>query len=139
MREEKARETFEAVFLYLGELFGQSDCYVTHWVLGNEVNSSRAWNYQGSLSLDAYMEVYAAAFRILYNGVKVSKIGNNVYISLDNGWSAAPDTYAGKTILDKFASYAQKENSDMLWSIAYHGYSYPLTRVDFWKVKSNRE
>ena len=137
VREEKARETFEAVFLYLGELFGQSDCYVTHWVLGNEVNSSRAWNYQGSLSQDAYMKVYTAAFRLLYNGVKASKTGNNVYISLDNGWTAAPDTYAGKTILDKFASYAQKENQDMLWSIAYHGYSYPLTRLDFWNDNSN--
>ena len=132
MREEKARETYEAVFLYLGELFGQSDCYVTHWVLGNEVNSSRAWNYQGSLSYASYMQVYAAAFRLLYNGVKASKTGNNVYISLDNGWTAAPDTYAGKTTLDTFAAYAQNENPDMLWSIAFHGYSYPLTRCDFW-------
>ncbi|MBO5159491.1 MAG: leucine-rich repeat protein [Lachnospiraceae bacterium] len=137
VREEKARETFEAVFLYLGELFGKSDCFVTHWVLGNEVNSSKAWNYQGSLSQDAYMQVYASAFRLLYNGVKAAKTGNNVYISLDNGWTAAPDTYSGKSILDKFAAYAQKENEDMLWSIAYHGYSYPLTRTDFWNDSSN--
>ncbi len=132
VREEKARETYEALFFYLGEIFGQDDCYVTNWILGNEVNSSRAWNYQGSLSQDAYMQVYAAAFRLLYNGVKAGKSGNNVYISLDNGWTAAPDTYSGKSILDKFALYAQHENPDMKWSIAYHGYSYPLTRCDFW-------
>ena len=132
VREEKARETYEALFFYLGEIFGQEECYVTNWILGNEVNSSRAWNYQGSLSQDTYMQVYAAAFRLLYNGVKAGKSGNNVYISLDNGWTAAPDTYAGKVILDKFAAYAQNENPDMKWSIAYHGYSYPLTRCDFW-------
>ena len=137
VREEKARETYEALFFYLGEIFGQEDCYVTNWILGNEVNSSRAWNYQGSLSQDAYMQVYAAAFRLLYNGVKAAKSGNNVYISLDNGWTAAPDTYSGKSILDKFALYAQNENPDMKWSIAYHGYSYPLTKCDFWNDSSN--
>ena len=137
MREEKARETYEALFLYLGELFGQSDCYVTHWVLGNEVNSSRAWNYHGSLSFNTYMQVYAAAFRLLYNGVKATKTGNNVYISLDNGWTAKPDTYAGKATLDKFAEYAQIENPKMCWNIAYHGYSYPLTKVDFWNDSTN--
>ena len=126
VREEEARETLEALFLYLGELFGQNDCYVTHWILGNEVNSSKAWNYQGSLSFSNYMKSYASAFRLLYNGVKAGKTGNNVYISLDNGWTASPDTYSGKSTLDKFAEYAQLENEDMLWSIAYHGYSYPL-------------
>ena len=137
VREEKARETLEAVFMYLGEIFGQEDCYVTHWILGNEVNSSNAYNYAGSLTQNQYMQCYAAAFRLLYNGVKASKTGNNVYISLDNGWCAAPDTYTGKSTLDKFASYAQKENPSMLWSIAYHGYSYPLTRNDFWNDSSN--
>lgn len=137
VREEAARETLEALFLYLGEIFGQEDCFVTHWVLGNEVNSSKAWNYQGSLSFSNYMKSYASAFRLLYNGVKAGKMGNNVYISLDNGWTAAPDTYSGKSTLDKFASYAQQENPDMLWSIAYHGYSYPLTRNDFWNDSKN--
>lgn len=137
VREEEARETWEALFFYLGEIFGQEDCYVTHWVLGNEINSSKAWNYQGSLSFSNYIKSYASAFRLLYNGVKAGKTGNNVYVSLDNGWTAAPDTYSGKTTLDKFAEYAQEENKDMLWSIAYHGYSYPLTRNDFWNDSKN--
>lgn len=137
VREEKSRETLEALFLYLGEKFGQDDCYVTHWVLGNEINSSRAWNYGGSLSFKSYMKCYTSAFRLFYNGIKAGKSGNNVYISLDNGWTAAPDTYSGKSTLDKFADYAQVENPDMKWSIAYHGYSYPLTRNDFWNDNSN--
>ena len=137
VREENARETLEALFLYLGEVFGQSDCYVTNWILGNEVNSSRAWNYNGGMDFDTYMECYATAFRLLYNGVKATKTGNNVCISLDNGWCATPDTYAGKTTLDVFAEKINAQNPNIDWSIAYHPYSYPLTRVDFWNDYSN--
>ena len=137
VREERARETLEALFLYLGETFGQSDCYVSNWILGNEVNSSKAWNYSGSLDFDTYMECYATAFRLLYTGVKSEKTGNTVSISLDNGWTAAPDTYAGKTTLDTFAEKIYAQNSGIEWSIAYHPYSYPLTNVDFWNDYSN--
>lgn len=137
VREEKARETLEALFVYLGELFGQEDCYVTNWILGNEINSSKAWNYSGSLSFDTYMQCYTTAFRMLYNAVKSEKTGNTVCISLDNGWTAVPDTYAGKTTLDTFAKKINAENPNIEWSIAYHPYSYPLTRADFWNDSSN--
>lgn len=137
VREERARETFEALFLYLGEAFGQTDCYVTNWILGNEINSSKAWNYSGNMDFDTYMECYTTAFRLLYNGVKSTKTGNTVSISLDNGWTASPDTYAGKTTLDTFAKKIHAQNPNIRWSIAYHPYSYPLTRVDFWNDYSN--
>ena len=137
VREQKARETLEAVFLYLGEIFGQTDCYVTNWILGNEVNSSRAYNYSGSLNFDTYMECYATAFRLLYNGVKAQKTANNVYISLDNGWTVAPDTYTGKTTLDTFAEKIYVIDPNVEWNVSYHGYSHPLTRNDFWNDTSN--
>lgn len=137
VREQRARETLEAAFVYLGEIFGQEDCYVTNWILGNEINSSRAWNYGGSLSFDAYMQCYTTAFRMLYNAVKSEKTGNTVSISLDNGWTAVPDTYAGKATLDTFAKKINAENPEIEWSISYHAYSYPLTRADFWNDSSN--
>lgn len=137
VREEYARETLEALFFYLGETFGQSDCYVSNWILGNEINSSKAWNYSGSLDFDTYMDCYATAFRMLYIGVKSEKTGNTVSISLDNGWTAVPDTYAGKTTLDTFAKKIHAQNPNIDWSIAYHPYSYPLTRVDFWNDYKN--
>ena len=137
VREEYARETLEALFFYLGETFGQEDCYVSNWILGNEINSSKAWNYSGSLDFDTYMECYATAFRMLYTAVKSEKTGNTVSISLDNGWTAAPDTYAGKVTLDTFAKKIHAQNPTIDWSIAYHPYSYPLTRGDFWNDYSN--
>lgn len=137
VREQNARETLEAAFVYLSEIFGQEDCYVTNWILGNEVNSSRAWNYAGNLDFDSYMNCYTTAFGMLYRAVKSEKTGNTVSISLDNGWTAAPDTYAGKAVLDSFAKKIHAESPDMEWSIAYHAYSYPLTRVDFWNDYTN--
>lgn len=137
VREEYARETLEALFFYLGETFGQSDCYVSNWILGNEINSSKAWNYSGSLDFDTYMECYATAFRMLYTAVKSEKTGNTVSVSLDNGWTAAPNTYAGKVTLDTFAKKIHAHNPNIDWSIAYHPYSYPLTRGDFWNDYSN--
>ena len=137
VREENARETLEALFLYLGETFGQENCYVSNWILGNEINSSKAWNYGGNLNFDTYMDCYTTTFRLLYNGVKSTKTGNTVCISLDNGWTAAPDTYAGKTTLDAFAKKIHQMNPNIDWSIAYHAYSYPLTRADFWNDYSN--
>ena len=137
VREEKAKETLEALFIYLGEIFGQEDCYVTNWILGNEVNSSKAWNYSGNMKFESYMECYTTAFEILYYGVKSEKSGNTVSISLDNGWTAIPDTYAGKTTLDTFAKKIYEKNPKIDWSIAYHPYSYPLTRTDFWNDSTN--
>lgn len=137
VREEKARETLEALFLYLGETFDQENCFVSNWILGNEINSSRAWNFNGNLDFDTYMECYATAFRLLYNGVKSEKTGNTVCVSLDNGWMAAPDTYAGKRTLDTFAQKIYAQNPNIEWSIAYHPYSYPLTKADFWNDYKN--
>ena len=137
VQEKEARETLEAVFLYLGETFGQEDCYVTNWILGNEINSSEAWNYSGNLRYDAYMQRYTTAYKMLYCGVKAQKTGNTVAISLDNGWMAAPDTYTGKKTLETFARKIHEENPNIEWSIAYHAYSYPLTKTDFWNDKTN--
>lgn len=135
--EKSSRETLEAVFLYLGEIFGDEDCYVTNWILGNEINASAAWNYSGNLSFDQYVKRYTTAFQILYNAVKAQKTGNTISISLDNGWTAVTDTYAGKKTLDSFAQQIHQKNPNIQWSIAYHPYSYPLTRVDFWNDTKN--
>lgn len=137
VKEKKARETLEALFLYLGEILGQNDCYVTNWILGNEVNAAKAWNYHGNSSFNNYMNSYVTAYQILYNGVKAQKSGNTVAISLDNDWAAAANTFAGKKVLDNFAKKIHAADSSIQWSIAYHPYSYPLTRSDFWNDNVN--
>ncbi len=131
------QELYEALFSYLGECFGTDDCYVSNWVLGNEVNSCNAWNYAGSLNMYQYMQAYAASFRQLYYGVKSTRASSRVFISLDNAWNRAVAGYAGKPILDSFASYINTEGKNIQWNVAFHPYSQPLTRVDFWNDYSN--
>lgn len=134
---QSGQELYEAMFSYLGEVFGKDDCYVSNWVLGNEINSCNAWNYKGSLSFNEYMRCYAASFRQLYYGVKSSRSSSRVFISLDNAWNRAVAGYTGKSVLDTFASYIYVEDPNIEWNVAFHPYSSPLTRIDFWNDYSN--
>lgn len=134
---QSSQERLEAVFSYLGEIFGRDDCFVSNWVLGNEVNSCNAWNYKGNLGLSEYVRGYASAFRTLYYGVTQTRPSSRVFISLDNAWNRAVAGYTGKQVLDSFASYIQAENANISWNLAFHPYSAPLTRTEYWNDYSN--
>ena len=137
MAEERARNTFEALFCYMGEELGQYKERVTNWTLGNEVNSCLAWNYSGSMSLEECVENYAEAFQLLYQGVKRTAGSSRIFISLDHCWTAADAGHSGKAYLDAFASYMNKTAPSMQWNVNYHPYSQPLSRNDFWNDYSN--
>ncbi len=136
-RNQSSQERLEAVFSYLGEIFGQDDCYVSNWILGNEVNSCNAWNYTGGMGLSDFMKGYANAFRTLYSGVKQTRPSSRVFISLDNAWTQAVAGYAGKSVLNSFASQMYSEAPFVSWDLSFHPYSAPLTRTDFWNDGSN--
>lgn len=127
--DEKARETLEAAFCYLGESFGKKDCYVSNWVLGNEVNSQKMWNHAGNLSLKEYSKSYAQAFQMLSYGVKSSYANARIFVPLDNAWAIPVSQmgWNGKTFLSAFDNALKKESPKTKWNLAYHAYSYPLT------------
>lgn len=134
---QASQEKLEALFCYLGEVFGKEDCYVSNWILGNEVNSCNAWNYNGGIDFGSYIKGYANAFRTLYYGVKKTCASSRVFISLDNAWNQPVAGYTSKAVLDTFVSYICAENPDIDWNVALHPYSAPLTRTDFWNDYSN--
>lgn len=70
MQDEYARNTFEALFCYMGDELGQMKTRVNNWTLGNELNSCNAWNYAGSMSLNDYVANYAQAFQMLHQAVR---------------------------------------------------------------------
>ena len=131
--DEKARETLEAAFAYLGEVFGQKDCYVSNWVLGNEVNSHEMWNHAGNLSLKEYSKSYAQAFQMLSYGVKSTYSNARIFIPLDNAWNIPISKmgWNGKTFLKSFDQALKKESPKTRWNLAYHAYSYPLTATAY--------
>lgn len=130
--EKKARETLEALFCYLGETFGKTDCYVSNWVLGNEANAHRMWNYAGNLSLDAYTKSYAQVFKMMYYGVKHGYSNARCFICIDHEWNKASNGFSGKGFLTSFANAIKAENPKVTWNIAFHAYPAPLTAPDFW-------
>lgn len=132
-RETDSRVKMEAIFSYIAEKFGKKDCYVTNWILGNEVNSCNYWNYCGDLPESTYITVYAEAFRSLYNAVRSKKSGTKVFICLDHNWNLTSGGYSSKYILDTFAKTIDRIQPEVQWNLAYHAYPTPLTEVAFWK------
>ncbi len=137
MNDEKARETYEALFCYLGEELGQMKVRVNNWTLGNEVNSCNAWNYSGGMSLSECVENYAQAFQLLYQGIRRTASSPRLFISLDHCWNTADAGHDGKAYLDEFAACMDRTAPGMQWNVNYHPYSQPLTNTDFWNDDSS--
>ena len=132
MQDEYARNTFEALFCYMGDELGQMKTRVNNWTLGNELNSCNAWNYAGSMFLNDYVANYAQAFQMLHQAVRRTAASPRLFISLDHCWNTADAGFTGKTFLDTFASYMNQTAPDMEWNVNYHSYSQPLSNNAFW-------
>ena len=132
MQDEYARNTFEALFCYMGDELGRMKTRVNNWTLGNELNSCNAWNYAGSMSLNDYVANYAQAFQVLHQAVKKTAESPRLFISLDHCWNTADAGFSGKAFLDVFASYMYQTAPDMEWNVNYHSYSQPLSNNTFW-------
>ncbi|MCI8483803.1 MAG: InlB B-repeat-containing protein [Lachnospiraceae bacterium] len=130
----KSREKMEAMFCYLGKVFGQKNCCVMNWVLGNEVNNPYGWNYQGRMSEGDYFYTYTHAFRSLYCAVKSQYANANVFICTDNLWNTSPwGGYSAKYVIYTFATMMKQIQPEVKWNLAYHAYSFPLTNTKVWK------
>ena len=130
-----ARQKMEALFAYLGETFGSNGCYISNWILGNEVNSASCYYYLGNVSFSKYISMYSEAFRCLHNAVRSTRASSKVFICLDNCWNQRnifSVCYTSKSTLDKFASTVSKLQKGISWNVAYHAYSQPLTEAKFW-------
>ncbi len=134
VRDTKAREEMEAIFCYLGEIFGQKDCYITNWILGNEVNCPVRWNYAGNVPESKYMKDYAFAFRALYSAVRSQRKNSSVFICTDHYWNfAEPRGYSAKNTIDSFAKQLNSIQKGVKWNLAFHPYSHPLTYTNVWE------
>ena len=129
------RQTMEAMFAYLGEKFGKNNCYISNWILGNEVNSASGYYYVGNVSFSKFISMYSEAFRCLYNAVKSSRGSSKVFICLDNCWNqknAFTICYSARSTLESFATKISDMQKDVNWNLAYHAYNQPLSDSQFW-------
>lgn len=132
---EDGVQILAAVGSFLADRYsGTKHGKVSNWVIANEINARKEWNYLKYTDVDTYAKEYAKGFRVLYTAIKSVSSTGRVLISLDQTWDRnvanSPD-YDGKDVLDSFNAYITKYGN-IDWSIAYHPYNIPLTSCKSW-------
>ena len=134
--EESGVEYMAAIGSFLAERYSDNrHGRISNWIIANEINARKEWNYMARTDIETYVEEYAKAFRVFYTAIKSVSSSARVYISIDQQWnrdiSNNPD-YDGKDILDEFnRNISSKGNID--WGLAQHPYNVPLTEARTWK------
>ena len=135
-KNREARQSVDALFAHLARFFGREDCYITNWILGNEVNSSSTYYYMGNVSLGEFTRSYAATFRSFYNALRSVRSSARVFTCLEHCWSMSnfnyPVAFSGKEFLAAFDKELDSLQKDVEWNLAYHPYPDQLTDPDFW-------
>lgn len=131
-------ECLAAVGAFLAERYSSASSgrgLVENWVIGNEINARKEWNYMEYVDLETYVREYAKAFRIFYNAIRSANGSARVYISLDQQWNRdnSSGDYDGRDILDEFNRQIKAEG-DIAWGLAFHPYNVPLTTPYLWNT-----
>ena len=135
--EEEGVRLMEATAMFLADRYSGGEYGLVYdWIIANEINQQRMWNYMDTADIDYYTESFEKSFRTFYNAVKSHYSNANIYFSIDHDWN---DNYGNnwrffnaRDILYKFNEYANK-GGNYDWSLSIHPYPNPLTKVKFWK------
>lgn len=134
--EEEGCMYLEAIASFLAERYsGKEYGLVSNWVIANEINQYRTWNYMDTFDVHLYAAEFEKAMRIFYNAAKSHYADANVYFSIDHDWNNNggddKDHFNAKELLEEINNIAyQKGNYD--WGLAIHPYPNPLTKVNYW-------
>lgn len=131
----KGRNAVEALCHFVaGRYNGGTYGTVSNYVVGNEVNDNKAYNYVGEMGIDEYVPIYYEAFKMMYDAVRAEKPDANLYIPLEQRWTTENTAwdYAGRDFLQKFDELS-KRDGNIYWNVAYHPYSFPLTNPNVMK------
>lgn len=140
--EEEGVRLMEATASFLASRYSSGEHGVINdWVIANEINQHKIWNYMDTSDLDYYTDSFEKSFRTFYNAIKSNYREAKVYFSLDHDWN---DNYGnnkkffnGRDILYKFNEAATR-GGNYNWSLSIHPYPDPLTRVKFWNGKFDK-
>ncbi|MGN0159802.1 MAG: DUF5722 domain-containing protein [Lachnospiraceae bacterium] len=136
--DAKAMETMNALLDYLAFTYGQEDCHVDNWIVGNEVNMPNTWNYIGTTDLSTNVDVAAKSLVMVDNAIKRYNSGARAYLSLDRSWTHNDEGrgIAGKEFLDAFAVRMKELAPKVNWNLAYHPYASIMTDSNIWNSKN---
>ena len=136
---QEGYELTRATAAFLAERYnGSNHNYgtVNNWVIGNEINNQKVWNYAGPMDVETYVDTYQKAFRVFYTALRSTAANDRVYYSIDFHWKNPGEIdgklkYAAKDVVDLFNAQARRQGQ-MDWGLAYHPYSYPMIEPEFW-------
>ena len=134
MKDPESVNTLRAIVTFFQRRYSnKSGARIVGWIVGNEVNNSKSWNWCGQVSLNTYVDLYAAQCVEVYRAARSVYKNARIYMCLDHFWGSGNGSYwyAGKKFLKKFASRmnARKVGKGK-WNIAYHPYNADLTSTD---------
>ena len=128
-----------AIATFLAERYsGTAHGQVVNWVIANEVNARKHWNYYPAVDAQTYAQVYADSFRVFYNAIKSVNACAKIYMPVDQTWNRNLNDgdYDARDIIDYFNAYIKSEGN-IDWDLSHHPYPVPLTHAAFWNMPSN--
>lgn len=131
-----AVRTLEAIACFLTERYSGKEYGLVHsWVIANEINQQKIWNYMDTEDVTYYAEEFEKAFYIFYQAAKSNYANAGVYFSIDHDWNSNEGKnskyFNAKEIVEAFNNAAKKRgNYD--WGIAIHPYPNPISKVKYW-------
>ncbi len=134
--EEAGIDAMAAIATFLAERYsGSGHGTVSNWVIANEINARKQWNYMEYTDVYTYSKEYAQAFRVFYNAIKSVNGEAEIYMPLDQTWNRNhnDNNYDGRDVIDNFNKII-KEKGNIEWQLAYHPYPVPLTNAAFWNT-----
>ena len=126
----------EAIASFLAERYaGKEHGLVSNWVIANEINQYRIWNYMDTDDIGLYSAEFEKALRIFNNAAKSCCADARVYFSIDHDWNNNEgdnlDHFNAKEIVEVINEIS-REKGNYDWGLAIHPYPNPLTRVNYW-------
>ena len=130
-------EATRALFSFMAERYSGSNYdygRVSNWIVGNEINNNKNWNYVGPMELSEYTKLFEQDFRVAYTAIKSHSKNARVYFSTDYEWKKTNTSlqYAAKDFIDLFNAGIRAEGNIDDWGLAYHPYPYPMVEPEFW-------
>ena len=134
--EKEGVRAMEAAALFLADRYSGGDYGLIHdWVIANEINQHKRWNYMATDDLDLYVESFEKSFRTFYNAIKSRYKNADVSFSIDHDWNDNGGLnyifFNGKDVLNSFNEKA-KSRGNYDWGLSIHPYPSPLTNTKFW-------
>ncbi|MCR5669708.1 MAG: hypothetical protein K6G10_01765 [Butyrivibrio sp.] len=133
--DERGVKALAAIGSFLaGRYSGSGHGNVSMWIIANEVNARREYNYMAKTDVGTYTAAFTRAFRVFYNAIKSQNSAAKVYIPIDQRWTYNTEKtgdYDAKDVLDIFAA-SINDFGNIDWGLAAHPYSFPNGNTAFW-------